>query len=122
MASSSAPRIEVFYADGAIAKGSAVKAGSDKNHVAIAAAASDKIVGWAQSAAVNVGDKVEIALPGGGAKCLAGGTIAFGDVLTSNASGQAVATTNNGDRSGAVSMQSAVSGDIFYAEVMLGIV
>lgn len=123
MASSSTPRIEVFYADTAgIAKGSAVKAGSDKNHIALAVAASDKIVGWAQNAGVNVGDKIEVALPGGGAKCVAGGVISFGDVVTANALGQAVATTNNGDRSGGVSMQSAVAGDIFYAEVAVGIV
>lgn len=122
MASSSNPRIEIFKADGAIAKGKAVKAGSDKDHVAVASAATDKIIGWAQNAAVNAGDKVEVALHGGGAKCLAGGNVAMGDVLTSDASGQAIATTTNADRYAGVAMQSAVAGDIFYAEVSVGIV
>lgn len=122
MASSSSPRIEIFKADGAIAKGKAVKAGSDKDHVAVAAAASDKIIGWAQNDADVAGDKVEVALPGGGSKVLCGGSVSMGDMLTSDASGKAIVTTTNADRYAGVAMQDGVAGDIIYAEVSVGIV
>jgi hypothetical protein len=116
MAATSKPRIIVFKADGAIAKGQPVKFGSDNDHVAAATAASDKSFGIAQNAAVNAGDKVEVAIAGGGAKALAAGTISAGDFLVPAASG-VVSSTNNGDRGVAIAMRSAVSGDIFWAEV-----
>ena len=123
MASSSHPRILVYKADGAIQKGAAVKGGSDKNHVALATAASDKIIGWAQCASAAAGDKIEIALPGGGAKVLCGaGAVSCGDLLTAGAAGVAVSTSTNADRYGAVAMQDAVSGDLFDAEIQIGIV
>jgi hypothetical protein len=87
MAATSKPRIIVFKADGAIAKGQPVKFGSDNDHVAAATAASDKSFGIAQNAAVNAGDKVEVAIAGGGAKVLAGGSINAGDFLVPAASG-----------------------------------
>lgn len=117
MASTSKPRIIVFKADGAIAKGQPVKIGSDNDHVAAATAASDKSIGIAQVAVTTAEDKVEVAIPGGGAKLLAGGTIAAGDMLVPAASG-VVSSTNNGDRGIAIAMHAAVSGDIFWGEVM----
>jgi hypothetical protein len=78
--------------------GKAVKIGADSKHVAVASAASDKMLGIAQSDATNAEDEMEVALPGGGAKALAGGNISAGDLLTSDGSGKLIATTSNADR------------------------
>jgi translation elongation factor EF-1alpha len=120
MASTITPVIVTFKASGAIAKGSSVKMGSDDQHVSIASAATDKQVGIAQSAAAAAEDLIEIAVSGGGAKAISGGTIARGDLLTSNASGALVATTTALDRIVGVAMSAAASGDIFSAQVQLG--
>jgi hypothetical protein len=122
MASISNPRIYGFSAGGAIALGKAVKIGADSKHVAVASAASDKMLGIAQSDATNAEDEMEVALPGGGAKALAGGNISAGDLLTSDGSGKLIATTSNADRYIAMAMESAVLNDLFAVEVIAGIV
>lgn len=121
MASTSAPRIQAFFADAAIAKGKVIKLGTDFKHVAVCSAATDKSVGIIQSAPGAAEDTCEVALPGGGAKALAGGTIATGDALTSDSNGALVATTTENDRVVAVAMQDAVANDIFAVEVVLGL-
>jgi hypothetical protein len=120
MASSSTPRIFVFKAGGAIAKGKAVKAGADDQHVQVSAAATDKSVGIMQNDAVNAEDPCEIALQGGGAKGLLGGTVAFGDDLVPNASGALIASVTAGDRPIAKAMGAGVSGDLIPVEVVIG--
>lgn len=121
MASSSAPRIQAFLADAAIAKGKVVKLGTDFKHVAVCSAATDKAFGIIQSAPTGAESVCEVALPGGGGKALAGGTIATGDLLASDANGALVATTTENDRVVAVAMESAVANDIFSVEVILGL-
>lgn len=121
MASTSQPRILTFFADGTIAKGKSVKIGSDNKHVAVASAASDKQIGIAQNDAL-VGEYVEVAINGGGAKALAGGSISAGDMLTSDADGKLVATSTNAQRHVAVAMEDAVANDIFASEVQVGII
>lgn len=123
MASSSTPRIYVLKADAAIAKGKAVKAGaSDSQHVQVCAATTDKSVAILQAATTAAGDKAELAFPGGGAKALAGGVIAFGDLLAPTTDGSLIATTTPGDRYIAMAMDSAVSGDLFAVEVVAGLI
>lgn len=120
MSSHSQSKILTFKADGAIAKGKAVKIGSDKEHVAVAAGNTDPCIGIAQNAASAAGDLVEVALPGGGAKALAKETIAAGKSLVANADGSLEQTNASGDKIVAVAMESAVAGDLFAVEVSLG--
>lgn len=119
MSSYAEPKCLSFKAAGAIPKGSAVKAGADNAHVAKATAATDKIIGIALNDAAAAEDVVEVGLPGGGAAGLAGGTIAFGDLLTSNASGALVATTTANDRVVGIAMDAAVVNDLFSVHVVV---
>lgn len=119
MSSYAQPNVLTFKADGVIIKGAAVKAGSDKAHVAIAAAATDKIVGIALNATTAAEDLVEIALPGGGSKAKAGGTVSFGDLLTADADGKLVATTTANNRVVAIAMEDAVVDDLFSVHVVV---
>lgn len=121
MASHSEPRIQAFKADGVIAKGSAVKIGSDKDHVAIGAANTDDCIGVAQSASSAAEDVIEVALPGGGAKVLAGETITAGKLLVSHTNGRLVQTNASADRVVAVALEAGVNGDLIAAEVLLGV-
>jgi hypothetical protein len=117
MSSYAAPNLLSFKAGAAIPQGSVVKPGADNQHVLKAAAATDKAFGIAQNAATTAEDLVEVALPGGGAKALAGGTISFGDLLSSDANGALVASTTDNDRHVAVAMEDAVAGDLFSVHV-----
>ena len=119
MASHSQARILTFKADGAITAYTAVKNGTDAQHVAAAAATSDSMKGISQDTALVAGDPVEVAIPGGGGKALAGGTITDGDLLTWGASG--LVTASDGNRVVAMAMDGAVVGDIFPVEVIAGI-
>lgn len=118
MSSQSQSRYLTFKADGAIAKGKAVKIGSSREHVAVAAGNTDPCIGIAQNAAVNAGDPVEVALPGGGGKALAKETITAGKLLVSNADGALEQTNADGDRVIAMAMEDAVVGDLFAVEVV----
>lgn len=112
MASIMTPNVLTFKAGAAIAKGCVVKPGADKDHVLVSAAATSKNFGIAQNAAVAAEDLVEVALPGGGAKGLCGGTISFGDLLTADADGKLVATTTANDKVVAQALEDGVVGDL----------
>ncbi len=124
MSSHAEPRTLTFLTDTAtVAKGSVVKAGSDNKHVAKSAAATSLNIGLAQNATTSVGDKIEVALPGGGGKALLGiGGAAFGDLLTSDSSGTLVVTTTPGDRYIAMAMEAGVIGDLISVEVVAGLI
>lgn len=49
MASTSTPRIYAFNADGSIAKGKTVAIGSDKNHVVVGSANTQRCIGIIQN-------------------------------------------------------------------------
>jgi len=118
MASSQAPKISAYKADAAIAKGVAVKLGTDFKHVAKSTAATDKSVGICQGAVSAAEDAVEVAMSGGGARALAGGTIATGDYLAPDSNGALVATTTGDDNVIAQALQDAVADDIFDVQVL----
>lgn len=120
MAISSAPRILVFLADGAIAKGKAVKIGSDNQHVVVCSATTDQAIGICQVAVTTAGDQVEVAINGGGAKALAKAAIAAGDILGINADGAIQKAAAAHDRVVGIAMESASAADIFSMEVALG--
>lgn len=119
MSSSYAPKILAFKSDGVIAKGKVVKPGSDNQHVVVSALATSKNFGICQNDVAAAEDIAEIAMPGGGAKGLAGGVISFGDLLTADANGKLVATTTANDRVVGIAMEDAVADDLFSVHVQV---
>lgn len=122
MASSSEPKIYSFLSAAAIAKGVAVKAGADNNHLAICSAKTDKSVGITQNSQDAAEKTLEVALPGGGGKALCGGTVAVGDLLAPTTDGSLIATTTAGDTYIARAMQAGVVGDIIGVEIVSGLI
>lgn len=122
MASHSEPRIYTYKAGGAIAKGSAVKFDSADDQVIECTANTDACIGVAQSAVTAAeatqGILVEVALPGGGGKGLAGETITRGKFLVPASDGDLEQTNASGDRVIAMAMEDAVAGDLFAIEVV----
>lgn len=110
---------KTFYADGAIGKYLIVKAGSADNKCAQAAAATDKIIGVADLGASGAGERLDVFLTGI-AKVVYGGTVARGDLLTSDAAGKAIATTTASNRIIGVAMESGVANDIRSVALSLG--
>lgn len=119
MASYLEPKVLTFKATAAIGQYSVVKGGADNEHVSVSAAgATDKSVGIAMSAATVADQFTEVAVMGGGAKLKLAGTVAFGDKVTSNASGLGVVAASN-DHVVGVAMEAGVSGDIIQIVVAL---
>lgn len=114
------PRFTKTYdAGGAIPAYSIAKFTTTDFSVQQSAAVGDPLAGVTTEVAAASGDRVDV-IHGGVAYVLAGGTIAAGDPLTSDASGRAVkaapaAGTNNNCVGRA--RQSAVVGDVFEAIV-----
>lgn len=75
------------------------------------AGAGESAIGFLMNVPI-AGRMAEIATIGGGAKAIAGGTIAAGDLLKVNADGDLVKTTGYNDHV-AIAMESAVDNDIF---------
>lgn len=118
MSSHSEPRIYAFKADAAVAAYLIVKGGTDKDHVAKATAATDKLIGIQQNESTTAEDKVEVAIAGGGAKLKIADTVAVGDRLTADSAGKGVVTTSNADKIIAIAMQDGVTGDVIGVEVV----
>jgi len=125
MSSNSTPRIFSFKAGGAIALGAAVKMGANRETVVSCTANTDPAIGIAQGSIsaddATAGVRIEVALQGGGAKAKADANVAAGKFLVSSTDGQLEQTNAAGDRIVAVAMESAVAGDLFAVEVVLGI-
>lgn len=119
MASHSESRTLTFKATAAISRGHAVKFGADRMTVTKATAASDLLIGVAQTAPTTAGDLVEVAINGGGAIGLAGGSISAGNKLTVHTDGTLLASTTANDQVVGVAMEDAVAGDLFAMEVAL---
>jgi len=114
-----APSISVFKSDGVIAKGAAVKPGSDNNHVAAGAANTNPCFGVMQSAATTAAEQLcEIAV-GGGAKFLLGEQITAGDSLVSHTDGTFVKPNALGDRIVGIADESGVVGDLISGRIAL---
>ena len=120
MSSYSEQKILTFNSDVAvIAAGSVVIAGTDRAHVALGSGATQKAIGIAQSAVSAIGDKVEVAMPGGGGKAKLGvGGCAFGDYLACDASGTLIVTTSANDRVVAMAMDAGSAGELVAVEVL----
>jgi hypothetical protein len=114
--------IKSYNAEGAINSYSLVKVGANDFGVLQAAAVSDKIIGVTREVATLSGEPVDV-VHDGIANVRLGGTVARGDFLTSDASGNAVtaapaAGTNN--RVVGVARQSGVANDVI--EVIIDLV
>lgn len=112
MASHFKPNMVTLLADAAIAKGKAVKLGTDFKHVAVGAANTDRCVGIIQNAPTAAEDAAEVALMGGGAKGLLSETVATGNDLCSHTDGTLVKVNAEGDQIIARALQDGVSGDL----------
>ena len=116
----STPRKITLKAGSAISRGDILKFGADDDHVVPSAAATDKHMGIAADDAAAAEDLVEIQLPGGGGLVKSGATIARGDLLSSDASGNAIVALAT-HRTIGLAMQSSVANDLMPMEVSAGI-
>lgn len=114
------PRIATFEAAAAISKGQAVTLSSNGKTVTKVSSTTAESIGIAQNSVTIVGDLVEVALSGGGGKALAKATIAAGDLLGHNADASIQKVASANDRIIGVAMESAVAGDIFQVDVLVG--
>lgn len=88
--------------------------------VNVAGANEMEFVGFLQNAPAS-GGVCEIAANGGGSKAIAGGTIAAGDKLTTDASGDLVAITTGQTKAAvAIALTGAADNDIFEVLVLSG--
>lgn len=112
MSQSNAGNSKGYVATSALAQGRIVKLASGE--IVVGAAATDDLIGVTLDAvsAGNVGS-VKLRSGAGTVKVIAGGTVAIGDRVTSDAAGAAVATTTAGDEVVGVALEAAVSGDVF---------
>ena len=81
--------IKNFQADGDVGAYLLLKPGSDDNQVAVAAAATDALIGASTFVAAKDGAPCDAVL-GGIADVYCGDDVAFGDPITSDADGKAV--------------------------------
>lgn len=86
---------------------------ANPGQIVLASAAADKIIGVLQNQP-KAGDTASIMSrnASGVGKCYAGGTIAIGDYLTSDANGAVVATTTAGQEVVGIATEAAVSGQV----------
>ena len=111
-----------YLAEAAISAARIVKVGAADYGVLVAAAVSDKIIGISTEIDAASGERIDV-VHEGIADLKLGGTVARGDLLTSDASGQGVtaapaAGTNN--RIVGMALISGVSGDIIPVKLQLG--
>lgn len=106
-----------FVATAALGEGIIVKLASGE--VVAGAAGTDDIIGVTMNSC-EAGEQVSVRLrsAAGTLKVKAGGAVAVGDSVTSDASGEAVATTTAGDTVLGTALEAAADGDLF--EVLPG--
>lgn len=90
--------LKTYLADAAITRFHVVKIGSDGDHVAVSAGATDISYGVAQDAATAAEDHITIAMiPGGGAtKVIAAAAISNGALVQSNGDGKVKTAVSTG--------------------------
>jgi hypothetical protein len=119
MASYSTPRIKAFFQDGATAVPAnvLVKLSTDGQHVTVCGASDVSAIGVSMNAGASAGDRIEVALQGGGAKLKLGtGGAALGGFLKAASGGVGVAGAT-GNFCAAQAMEAGVAGDIIGVEV-----
>ena len=122
MSSHLQPKCLTFKSGGSIAKGTAVKIGADNLHVVVCSAKTDRSIGIAQNDVTGAEQLVEVALPGGGSKAKAGGSVSAGDLVAPTTDGSLITTTGPGDRYIAMALEDAASGDLFATNIVPGLI
>lgn len=112
---------KTFYAGATVAANRIVKAGADVTKVIVGAAATDKSIGISDNLGASSGDTLDVILDGI-ALVKAGGTIGMGDIITSDGTGQGIATTTAGNRYIGIAMEDASSGDLFGVRIAPGLI
>ena len=110
--------IKSYRADAAVGKHRIVKAGAADGSIAQAAAATDALMGVADSLGGTTGQIMDV-VAGGYATVVYGGTVTRGAALTSDASGRAIVATGAGRLIGFAVTAGAV-GDLGTVHVQLG--
>lgn len=112
----------------AIGHGLIVKFGSTKEFGTFATAATDKSIGVSDvrgadpnTVTAAVGAELEIVMDGIPPVRL-GGSVSYGDLITSNSAGRGVATTTAGNRYIGVAMSDGVSGDFIPVKISQGLI
>lgn len=108
-----------FLADAAVAKGKAVKIGTDRRHVAVGAANTDRCIGIQQNTTTSAEDVAEVALPGGGGKALLGEAVSAGNDLCAHTDGRFVIVNAEGDQILCRAMEDGAENDLIGVEVYL---
>ena len=99
-----------------------VKFGAADGAVVLAAAATDLIIGVSTDIAADAAERCDVLMVGNIGEVVAGGTVARGDLLTSNASGAAITTVTAGNRYVGIAEVSGVAGDIISFIVAPGLI
>lgn len=102
--------IKSFVAPAAVAGRKLVTFGAADGQVATASAVSDPLIGIAEKIGSRENNRVDV-IVAGIAQAEAGGNITRGDVLTSDADGNVVASSAGTDRIVGIAMANAVDGD-----------
>lgn len=110
-----------YTAEAAISANRFVKPGAADYGLLMSAAATDKIIGITTEIDTLITERVDV-IHAGIADLKLGGTVVRGDLLTSDATGQGIATVTIGNRYGAIAIISGVSGDIIPVIAQFGTV
>ena len=111
--------IKSYRADAAITKFRLVKAGAADASIAPATAATDAIMGVADSLGAASGQIVDV-IVGGYASVTYGGTVTRGAPLTTDSTGRAIVATVAGSRLVGYAVTAGVVGDVGTVHVQLG--
>lgn len=112
---------KTFYAGADVAANRIVKPGADNTKVIVGAAATDKVIGVSDNLGAASGETLDVILDGI-ALVKAGGSISMGDLVASDGTGQAVATTTATHRYIGVAMEDAASGDLIGVRIAPGLI
>lgn len=121
MASYVEPKLATFKAAGNITQYTFVKLSGtnvSEKEVVTATSNNDKVIGIAMSDA-SPGQAVLVALPGGGAKLVCGGTVEAGSHLVASSNGYGVMVGTSGGYIGAQALEYGSNGQVIEVQVVL---
>ena len=96
-----------------------VSADTAGEYVAAASANTSKCIGISQSASLGVGDAIEVAISGGGAKAKLSGAVVTGDLLVASTDGTLLKVVTAGDRVIAEAMEDGASGSVISVSIVI---
>lgn len=111
--------IKSYRADAAVGRHLIVKAGAADGSIAQAAAATDAVMGVADSLGGSTGQIMDV-IAGGYASVVYGGVVTRGAPLTADAAGKAIVATVAGSRLIGYAVTAGGAGDIGTVHVQLG--